>query len=49
MAIFKWGSRGRRATAQLNDISLEAQIEALIREKESRTGAEQKMDSQLNL
>ena len=47
--LFSNGVPGAGATAQLNDISPEAlaQIEALIREKESRTGAEQKMDSQL--
>ena len=40
---------GAVATAKQNDISPEAlaQIEALIREKESRAGAQQKMDSQL--
>ena len=47
--LFSNGVPGAGATAQLRDISPEAlaQIEALIREKESRTGAEQKMDSQL--
>src|SRR5688572_6275922 len=47
--LFSNGVPGAGATAQLNDISPEAlaQIEALIREKESRTGVELKMDSQL--
>jgi hypothetical protein len=47
--LFSNGVPGAGATTQLNDISPQAlaQIEALIREKESRTGAEQKMDSQL--
>src|SRR5262245_48098191 len=47
--LFSNGVPGAGATAQLSDISPEAlrQIEALIMEKESRTVAQQKMDSQL--
>src|SRR5262249_48065851 len=47
--LFSNGVPGAVATAQQNEISPEAlkQIEALIMEKGSRTGAQQKMDSQL--
>jgi hypothetical protein len=47
--LFSNGVPGAGAKAQHDDISSEAlkQIEALIREKELRTGAQQKMDSQL--
>jgi len=47
--LFSNGVPGAGATARQNDMSPQAmaQIEALIREKESRTGAQRKMDSQL--
>jgi len=47
--LFSNGVPGAGATARQSDISpgAMAQIEALIREKDSRTGAQQKMDSQL--
>src|SRR5262245_38193973 len=47
--LFSSGIPGAGATAQEPPISPEAlaQIQALILEKESRTGAQQKMDSQL--
>jgi Subtilase family len=47
--LFSNGVPGAGATAQQSDMSPEAlaQIEALIREKDSRAGAQQKMDSQL--
>ena len=47
--LFSNGIPRASATAQQNGISPEAlgQIEALLREKGSRTGAQQKMDSQL--
>jgi len=47
--LFSNGIPGAGAAAQQNDISPEAlaQIQALILEKESRTGRQQKMDSQL--
>ncbi len=47
--LFSNGVPGAGATARQGDMSPQAlaQIEALIREKESRVGAQQKMDSQL--
>src|SRR5262245_13080357 len=47
--LFSNGVPGAGATAKQDYISPQAlaQIEALIREKDSRTGAQQKMDSQL--
>src|SRR5262245_27641944 len=47
--LFSNGVPGAGATARQTDISpgAMAQIESLIREKDSRTGAQQKMDSQL--
>ncbi|HEY6807011.1 MAG TPA: S8 family serine peptidase [Pyrinomonadaceae bacterium] len=48
-ALFSNGIRKATASQALDDISPEAlaQIDALIREKESRTGAQTKIDSQL--